>query len=62
MSDRESVGNKIDIALNQIAKMQAYNIVHGEEWIDKSNGEKIYFLHQLDFTSNAKNAPTCGRG
>jgi len=37
--------------LNQISLMQAYNLVNNSEWVDKSNGEKIVFLHRLNFSN-----------
>lgn len=50
MSDKDQYENQIAISLSQLARMQGYNIVHGESWKDKSNGEKIFFLHQMDFS------------
>lgn len=37
--------------LERFVKMQAYNIINNSEWKEKTNGEKIYFLHQMGFAN-----------
>ncbi|MBW8011015.1 MAG: hypothetical protein FVQ83_07220 [Chloroflexi bacterium] len=41
--------HEISIAINQLAKLQAYSIVQSDEWIAKKNVEKILFLNSLGF-------------
>jgi hypothetical protein len=50
MCGEEYQEKNISVFLSQLAKMQAYQLIHSEEWRDKSNGEKIYFLHQIGFS------------
>ncbi len=52
MSTDVELLEKISKSLNQMAKMEALNILQSEEWVGKSNGEKIFFLHKLDFEND----------
>lgn len=47
------VNGKAQIAeyLGRLVKMHAYNIINGSEWKEKTNGEKIFFLHQMGFAN-----------
>ncbi|MDH5607316.1 MAG: hypothetical protein OEZ01_16065 [Candidatus Heimdallarchaeota archaeon] len=50
MTDNESNENNIANSLNQISSMLAYNIIRNNEWKEKTNGEKIFFLHQFGYS------------
>ena len=52
MSTNENHLEQISLSLKQIARMNALTILHSEEWVGKPNGEKIYFLYQLDFSND----------
>ncbi|MCB2160475.1 hypothetical protein KQH40_00145 [bacterium] len=52
MSTEESYLEQISKSLGQIARLKAVRILQSEDWVGKPNGEKIYFLHQLDFTND----------
>ena len=52
MSTNDDLIEQISISLDQLAKMNAYSILQSEEWVGKPNGEKIYFLHQMNFKND----------
>jgi len=49
MITNEQIQEKIADSLEQIARMKAYSFLESPELINKSNGEKIYFLYQMGF-------------
>lgn len=51
MSTNEEILERISKSLDQLAKMNVLNILHTEEWVGKSNGEKIFFLYQIGFSN-----------
>lgn len=52
MSTNDDLIERISISLDQLSKMNAYSILHSEEWVGKSNGEKIYFLYKMNFEND----------
>ena len=51
MSTNDELLERISKSLDQIAKMNAFKILQSEEWVGKTNGEKIYFLYRMDFSN-----------
>ena len=51
MSTNDDLLEHISKSLDQISKMKAFKILQSEEWVGKSNGEKIYFLYQMNFSN-----------
>ena len=49
MATNDDLLYQLSKSLNQLVKMNAYTLLQSEEWVSKSNGEKIYFLHQMNF-------------
>ncbi len=43
---------KISTSLNQLSRMKAFSIINSDEWVKKPNGEKIYFLYQMNFAND----------
>lgn len=52
MSANDDLLEKISKSLNQIAKIKALALLQSEEWVGKSNGDKIYFLYQIGFSND----------
>ncbi len=52
MSIDIEVLEQISKSLDQIAKIEAIKIIQSEEWVGKTNCEKIIFLYQLDFKND----------
>jgi hypothetical protein len=52
MSTNENHLEQISQSLRQMARLMALTILQSEDWVGKSNGEKIYFLYQLDFPND----------
>ena len=52
MSTNDKILEQIAKSLDQLAKMNALKILQSEEWVGKSNGEKIFFLYQMDFSND----------
>lgn len=52
MSANDDLLEQISKSLDKLAKMNAYSILQSEEWVGKSNGEKIYFLYQMNFKND----------
>ncbi len=51
MSTNDNFLEQISKSLDQLAKLKSLSILQSEEWAEKSNGEKIYFLYQLGFSN-----------
>jgi len=51
MSVNNEYLEKISKSLNQLVKVKTLEILQSEEWIGKSNGEKILFLHKIGFSN-----------
>jgi len=44
---------KLSKSLDQLVRLEIYKILESEPWINKSNGEKIYFLYRMNFSNEA---------
>lgn len=49
MSTNDELLERISKSIDQLVKMNAFKILQSEEWVGKSNGEKVYFLYQMNF-------------
>ena len=52
VTNEESL-EKISITLDRLVRLEIYKILNSEEWDNKSNGEKIIFLHRMNFSNES---------
>ena len=49
---KEDYLEQVAISLSQLSRFQAYTILNQDPWVDRTNGEKIFFLYQMNFSNN----------